>query len=170
MEDYEGDFNYRNKDRRNAAEDIFEEKLKKDKIWFHRLGFNQTENNIPRGTMFRVPDLVRNIPDYIILGKLGFCFAEVKGGTDNFKFKLKNLASYDFWNEFTSMRLLFFLCSPRTRWYCYIWHNDLRSLIAEKNYKIMEYDDNKAKFIQIPIEDFENVESKRQNSRQEDRN
>jgi len=69
---------------KNDGEDLFEKFCAIAGTQFHRIGFDEHENNVPN--YWRLGNILRNLPDYVINTKNKTFVVAVKG-TDNFKQK-----------------------------------------------------------------------------------
>lgn len=69
---------------KNDGEYLFEQFCNLNHCEFHRLGFDEHENNVPY--YWRLSNLLRNLPDYVLNAK-GKTFVVAVKGTDNFKKK-----------------------------------------------------------------------------------
>lgn len=69
---------------KNDGEYLFEQFCNANYCEFHRLGFDEHENSVPN--YWRLSDLLRNLPDYVLHAK-GKTFVVAVKGTDNFKKK-----------------------------------------------------------------------------------
>jgi hypothetical protein len=69
---------------KNDGEYLFEQFCNLNYCEFHRLGFDEHENNVPN--YWKLSGLLRNLPDYVLQAK-GKTFVVAVKGTDNFKQK-----------------------------------------------------------------------------------
>ena len=69
---------------KNDGEYLFEQFCSLNHCEFHRLGFDEHENNV--SNYWRLSALLRNLPDYVLNAK-GKTFVVAVKGTDNFKQK-----------------------------------------------------------------------------------
>jgi hypothetical protein len=69
---------------KNDGEYLFEKFCSLNHCEFHRLGFDEHENNV--SNYWRLSALLRNLPDYVLNAK-GKTFVVAVKGTDNFKQK-----------------------------------------------------------------------------------
>jgi len=69
---------------KNDGEYLFEQFCNLNHCEFQRIGFDEHENNVPN--YWRLSNLLRNLPDYVLNAK-GKTFVVAVKGTDNFKKK-----------------------------------------------------------------------------------
>jgi len=69
---------------KNDGEYLFEKYCKENDCVFHKIGFDENEKNVPN--FWKLNNLLRNLPDYVITSKEKTFVVAVKG-TDKFKQK-----------------------------------------------------------------------------------
>lgn len=67
---------------KNLGEELFEQYCIEKQVYFKRLGFDEKNDSIPH--FYRINPLLRNLPDYLVIGNKGSKLVNVKG-TANFK-------------------------------------------------------------------------------------
>ena len=117
-----------------------------------RSGLDALNEDIPSRNWVKIPKYIRNLPDYIIVGDKGNFFLECKGGHKHIHFKISELKSYGFWNDFIPV-VMFGWSSAYDTIYR-VEYVKLMDLISEQNYEIGEYRDNKEKYHIIPVGDL----------------
>tara|TARA_R100000963_G_C4618651_1_gene86833 strand:- start:95 stop:574 length:480 start_codon:yes stop_codon:yes gene_type:complete len=105
IKDSELDYKARNIDRINVAEEEAEKFFKASNISYKHLGFDEKNENISPERFYRVPKVVRCLPDYIAIGN-DAKFVEVKGFVDDLTIKDENYEEYQKWDRI--MPLLIF--------------------------------------------------------------
>jgi hypothetical protein len=68
-----------------TGEDLFEQYCLSRNCKFNRVGFDQKNDNVD--CFWRLSDVLRNLPDYVITNAKGKTYAVAVKGTDNFKQK-----------------------------------------------------------------------------------
>lgn len=66
----------------NLGEELFEQYCIEKQVFFRRLGFDEKKDPIPN--FYSINSFIRNIPDYLVVGKKGSRLVNIKG-TANFK-------------------------------------------------------------------------------------
>jgi hypothetical protein len=69
---------------KNDGEYLFEQFCNLNYCEFHRIGFDEHQNTVPN--YWKLSNLIRNLPDYVLQAK-GKTFVVAVKGTDNFKQK-----------------------------------------------------------------------------------
>lgn len=105
IRDSELDYKARNIDRINVAEEEAEKFFRASKIEYKRLGFDEKNEQISPDRFYRVPKVIRCMPDYIAIGK-DAKFVEAKGFIDDLKIKDEDYEEYQKWDRI--MPLLIF--------------------------------------------------------------
>ena len=105
IKDSELDYKARNTDRINVAEEEAEKFFKASNISHKHLGFDEKNENISPERFYRVPQVIRCLPDYIAIGN-DAKFVEAKGFVDDLKIKEDDYQEYQKWDRI--MPLLIF--------------------------------------------------------------
>tara|TARA_R110002012_G_scaffold263932_1_gene447174 strand:- start:2116 stop:2559 length:444 start_codon:yes stop_codon:yes gene_type:complete len=106
MVDYKADYKDRTAKGANVAETKCVEFLDShENFHWYKFGFDETDRNIPSEFFFKIPETLRNAPDYVCIKNKAF-FLECKGYKDYLKIKEDDLKGYMFWNRM--MDLFFF--------------------------------------------------------------
>lgn len=79
--------------------------FKKRGIPLIRFGFDEKEKRIDTESWFKIPEIIRSSPDYILIHKRAY-FLEVKGFQEDLKIKIIDLIMMDQWNRL--MPIIFF--------------------------------------------------------------
>lgn len=151
MANHKESYQVRNSGKKNEAELYAMQYYKNMKINIIRAGFDVEHGTVPPKLWIKIPKLIRNLPDFIIMNDKGSLFVECKGGTSDVKFKISELKSYGFWNDF--MSVVMFVWSSTYSTIYRIKYVKLMDLINEQDYEIGEYD-NQEKYHIIPIADL----------------
>ena len=91
-------YHERNDKNANAAEVKAEEFFKMSNIHYQRIGFDEKNKAFPKDLFAKIPPKLRSMPDYIATGKEAQ-FIEVKGFNEEFKLKMHDLETYEWWVE-----------------------------------------------------------------------
>ena len=149
--DHKQPFNKRASD--NTSEEKFEEFCKDKNIIHFRYGTDQRNSGISGKDFIKIPKIIRNTPDYIVIKKTA-SFIEVKGCKDFARMKLKDLESYDFWNKL--MKLYYCIYSVTFNEMRFISHVALKNLVKGCNIKqfhdFTPYD--KKEYYEIPFKEL----------------
>ena len=149
--DHKQPFNKRASD--NTSEEKFEEFCKDKNIIHFRYGTDQRNSGISGKDFIKIPKIIRNTPDYIVIKKTA-SFIEVKGCKDLLGMKILDLEYYDFWNEL--MKLYYYIYSTTFNDTRLISHPNLKKLV--KGCKIKQYPDfteyDQKKYYEIPFKEL----------------
>ena len=132
---------------RNIAEDKCEEYLNTvDGLHWSRFGFDETNNNIPIKFFIKIPEIVRNVPDYICVKEKAF-FIETKGFVETLKIKESDLKSYTYWNDILNLYFFAYDCERE------VFHKlSYREILAElPTSEIARYPDNNKLYYKINL-------------------
>tara|TARA_R110000824_G_scaffold62670_1_gene165745 strand:+ start:248 stop:748 length:501 start_codon:yes stop_codon:yes gene_type:complete len=151
MANHQEPYQERNSGKKNDAELYAMQYYKNRKINIIRAGFDIEHGTVPPKLWNNIPKYIRNLPDFIIMSDKGNFFLECKGGTSNVKFKISELKSYGFWNDF--IPVVMFVWSSTYGTIYRVKYINLMDLIEEQNYEIGEYD-NQEKYHIIPMADL----------------
>ena len=137
----------------NIAEDKAESFYESKGIPFIRTGFNQYDEKtiIEADLFFKIPEKIRNFPDYIIIKKRAYLL-EVKGCRENVNIKLCDLNSYDFWDKICPM--VFFIYSIPFRMCYRAEYSRLKELLTPTFSIIKVYPDNKKEYYSLPVKEL----------------
>ena len=102
-------FEERNSNRTNKAETKAEEFFKNKGIPLIRFGFDEKEKHIDTKHWFKIPEIVRSSPDYILISKSSY-FLEVKGFQKDLKVKITDLVMMDQWNRLMPIVIFAYDC------------------------------------------------------------
>tara|TARA_B100000902_G_scaffold388593_1_gene434477 strand:- start:1042 stop:1479 length:438 start_codon:yes stop_codon:yes gene_type:complete len=131
---------------RNIAEEKCEEYLTEKNLHWSRFGFDETNKNIPFKHFIKVPELIRNAPDYICISNKAF-FIETKGFNETLKIKENDLKSYSYWNNI--MDLYFFAYDCEREIFHKITYKYILSVLPVS--EIARYPDNKKLYYKINL-------------------
>ena len=95
MVDYKQPANIRMRKSSDVAEKKCMQFLDMNNVKYHKLGFDCWD--VPVEDFIKMPKKIRNIPDFICMGKFPF-FCEAKAFKGVFKLKEDDLHSYKYWN------------------------------------------------------------------------
>tara|TARA_R100001594_G_scaffold78597_2_gene113204 strand:+ start:1564 stop:2028 length:465 start_codon:yes stop_codon:yes gene_type:complete len=98
LKDYQKTYQERNTDRINLAEVKAEEYFKKKGVTLVRFGFDEKDPPMQTNEWFKLPEIVRSSPDFIIINKKS-AFMEVKGFYQELKIKVHDLIMMNYWNQ-----------------------------------------------------------------------
>ena len=152
MANHKESYKDRNSGKKNHSELYALQYYKNRGIKIVRSGLDALYDDVPVENWIKIPKLIRNLPDFIIVSDKGNFFLECKGGTENIKFKISELKSYSYWNDFISV--VMFVWSSTYKAIYRIKYFDLMELIKEQNYEIGEYPNNQEKYYIIPMADL----------------
>ena len=140
----------------NLAEDKFEEYAIGNNLTYFRYGTDQLNSGIEGRDFIKIPKLIRNSPDYILIGHKA-SFIEVKGCKDSVGIKLKDLESYNFWNKI--MDVYYFIYSTSYNHIVIVKHDKLKSILEfceiKQYHDHTKYDDKK--YYQIHFTELEEI-------------
>lgn len=153
VSDADGDFELRNNDRVDIAQIKAEEYLKENNIVYKNIGFDSKNDRIPSKLWFKIPTFLRCMPDILVYARDKVSFLEVKGCTDNVKFKFEDLIEYNLWNGILPVNFFVYSKQQDKRWALnlkYIWdrldlgeinkYNDNNKLYVSLNTDILTQD------------------------------
>ena len=126
----------------NIAEDKALKFYKSQNIKIARCGFDyqNKEQRIEKEDFFKIPELIRCLPDYIIMVDRAYLL-EVKGCNDLLKVKIKDMHGYDFWEKIVP--LVFFIYSSSLK-HCYrVRYDRLKEVLFSIGKKGIYPNDNK---------------------------
>lgn len=147
MVDYKADYKDRTSKGANVAETKCVEFLNEQKNFhWYKFGFDETERNIPKDFFLKIPETLRNAPDYVCIKHYAF-FLECKGYKDFLKIKEDDLKGYMFWNRL--MDLYFFAYDCINQKHHVISFNKLSDKIP--NSEIDTYPDNHKVYYKVKI-------------------
>lgn len=98
-------YQQRNIGKTNLAEERAEEYLGMRGIEYIRFGFDEKNERIKRNVFFKIPEMLRGAPDFIVIDDESY-FLETKGFRGTLKVKVNDLMNYDAWDRV--MKLEFF--------------------------------------------------------------
>lgn len=145
ISDANGDFELRNTNRIDIAQLKAEEYFTAKKVPFKNIGFDSKDNRIPTEIWFKIPSFLRCMPDLLIYSNDNVSFCEVKGCTDNVKFKFDDLIEYNLWNGILPVNFFVYSKQQDKKWALnlkYIWD---RLHLGE----IDKYNDNNKTYIAL---------------------
>lgn len=145
VSDADGDFELRNTNRIDIAQIKAEEYLNSNNVLFKNIGFDSKDDRIPSKIWFKVPSFLRCMPDLLVYAKDNVSFLEVKGCTDNVKFKFDDLIEYNLWNGIMPVRFFVYSKQDDKKWILnlrYIWDR-------LDNGEINRYQDNQKLYVSI---------------------
>ena len=148
------DFKLRNRNR--IAEPKAEEYLDKKMTPFIRTGLDALDCN---GPIWKIPPLIRSIPDYIIFNQYEQpLFFEAKGFVGKVKLKIRDLKNYREWNN--HLEIILFFYNIKDDAYCEVMFNEIVKIIKKRKPEIKSYPESKDNtYYEIPISwlpDFSN--------------
>ena len=144
--DYTNDYKSRNSGG-DIADDKCVEYLRKRNVFYIRNGFDQQNEKIPSNKFFKIPNVIRSQPDFIIITSDAY-FLEVKGCKEILRLKLDDLKSYDFWDN--QMSLYVFVYSTLERSHKIISYAKLSEIAYTCSMDY--YEDNNKAYYKIPWE------------------
>ena len=155
MSDYKLTFKERNKNGRiNLAEEKAIEYYNKMGASIIRMGNDEKGNKIPYKKIIILPDVLRNMPEFIVI-KNNAWFVEVKGGRDFIRVKLCDIDNYKWWNNlFPSVSLIIFMFSTKLNASKQVLFKNLIRIIESNNIEVDTYEDNNKKYYKIPVENI----------------
>ena len=118
--------------------------LEKHKIEYMRYGFDQHNDRIKSEQWFKLPEIIRNKPDFIVFQSKA-SFLEVKGCKDILRLKIADIKSYDFYMQI--MPLTFFLYSTTKNQHKLVPYKHLKVLTTIA--PIGRYKDNGKEYFKI---------------------
>ena len=152
MANHKESYQDRNSGKKNHSELYALQYYKNRGIKIVRLGFDNLYDEIPFKNWIKIPKLIRNLPDFIIMSDKYNFFLECKGGKSHVHLKISELKSYGFWNDF--IPVVVFVWSSAYNTIYRVKYSDLMDLIDEQNYETGEYPDNNEKYHMIPMADL----------------
>ena len=165
MPTHKEDFNTRNKDGENLSEKVAKEyfcsgKYKfKEKFYIIQTGTNAmngdiTGTKIPGKVWKKVPRIIRNYPDFLIVSDNNQYYIECKGCKNaEVHFKILDLESYGYWNS-KHIKVIMFVYDTTTNHFFMISYACLNKMIQEGNYKKDIYQDSKEEYYKVPVKDI----------------
>ena len=151
-QDYQKTFAERNNGRVNIAEIKAREYYKGKGLYVARFGFDEKNENIPANYFKMIPQNIRNMPEYVIIGK-GCWLLEVKGCRDILRIKLDDMKGYEFWNKICKVVIFAYSCQFEC---CYIaTYEKLKQLLKnDSSIKKDKYPDNNKEYYAIPVKEL----------------
>ena len=120
----------------------------KDDLYCCRFGFDEGENRIPIVHFNKIPKVLRNTPDLIVI-KEKTRFVEVKGCKNVLRVKVGDMNSYDFWNGLAD--LYFFVLDVSTMKHKIFPYKNIKEL-ADRGYLDVDvYPDNLKEYYKLPF-------------------
>jgi hypothetical protein len=152
-QDYQKTYEERNNGRVNIAEIKAQEFYKKKGLYVTRFGFDEKNENIPTNVFKMIPPKIRNMPEYLVIGKKGCWLLEAKGCRDILRVKLEDMIGYEFWNNIC--RMVIFAYSCQFDCYYIFTYKDLKYLLKNDNsIKKDNYPDNNKEYYAIPVKEL----------------
>tara|TARA_R110002020_G_scaffold133393_2_gene297706 strand:+ start:1408 stop:1893 length:486 start_codon:yes stop_codon:yes gene_type:complete len=121
-----------------------------DGVYYQKFGFDETNQKIPSQFFFKIPKLIRNCPDFIVIGKK-VSFVECKGCKGNLKVKLDDLDSYKFWNMMCPLFFFILLRTDDEMKKKILSYDKLMLIIENNNLEKEVYPDNGKEYYKIPF-------------------
>ena len=110
MANYNDDYKERTAKGANVAETACVEFLNEQKNFhWYKMGFDEADRNIPFEYFVKIPEILRNIPDYVCIKRKAF-FLECKGYRDYLKIKEADLKGSSSWNHMMDLYILAYDC------------------------------------------------------------
>ena len=110
MADYNDEYTQRTSEGANLAETKCVEFLKaQSNLFWYKFGFDEQTRNIPVNYFSKIPETLRNMPDYVCIKHKSF-FLECKGYKHFLKIKNDDLSSYRFWANVMDLYFFAFDC------------------------------------------------------------
>ena len=139
------------------------EYLTKRKIRYVRFGLDALDSNAP---IWKIPVLIRSVPDYIVFSKYDKpYFFEAKGFKNTIKLKIRDLDNYKVWN--VHLAIMLFLYDVSKDSYVGVMLNKIVKLIQERKPTIKAYPEHKENtYYEIPVSwlpDFKKMEDINEN-------
>ena len=145
--DYNDDYNKRVEKGSNIAESNCMDFLNsQENLHWYKFGFDETDRNIPFKYLIKIPEQLRNAPDYVCIRKKAF-FLECKGYKGYLKIKEDDLNGYEFWNNL--MDIYFFAYNCNNMQYKILSYENLNSRIPFSD--TGNYPDNNKKYYKIEL-------------------
>ena len=152
MANHKESYKDRNSGKKNHSELYALQYYKNRGIKIVRSGLDALYDDVPVENWIKIPKLIRNLPDFIIVGDKGNLFLECKGGKSHVHIKISELKSYSYWNDF--IPVVMFVWSSTYSTIYRLKYASLMDLIKEQNYETGEYPDNGEKYHMIPMADL----------------
>lgn len=92
----------------NLGEELFEQYCIEKQVFFRRLGFDEKKDSIPH--FYSVSPLVRNIPDYLVVGNKGSKLVSVKGTANIKQSEVKMIPQFIEWYHTKDCPLWYAFC------------------------------------------------------------
>ena len=115
-----------------------------------KYGFDLLDSGIKPYDFAKMPNFIKNTPDYAMIYKGHTFLIEAKGCRDVFKIKLEDLESYSKWNDIT--KLVYFIYSTKLHSHVQISHTALIKLISSLNLDTSRYPDNNKEYYPIHVD------------------
>ena len=150
MVDYNAKYEQRTSKGANVSEKMcikLLNEMKKVNFEWTRFGFDETNENIPSKSFVKIPQKLRNAPDFIVIGKKAI-FLEAKGFRGCLKIKECDLEGYKYWNEL--LELMFFIYDAPNKKYKLISYEELLKLT--KNAETGRYEDSNKTYYKIYLQ------------------
>ena len=152
LQDYQKTYKERNTNRTNPAEIKAMEYYKKKGLYVTRFGFDEKNENIPVDCFRLIPEEIRNMPEYIIIGKECWLL-EVKGCRDILRIKLDDLEGYKFWDKICKVAIFVYSFQYKC---CYIvTYKRLKELLeSDKMATKDRYHDNNKEYYMVLVKEL----------------
>ena len=92
----------------NLGEELFEQYCKEKQVFFKRLGFDEKNQQIPR--FWEINPLIRNLPDYLVIGKNGTKLIMVKGTANIKQSEVRMIPQFIEWYHTKECPLYYAFC------------------------------------------------------------
>ena len=151
-QDYQKTYQERNTDRVNIAEIKAREYYQGKGLHVVRFGFDEKNENVPSNYFKMIPPNIRNMPEYIIIGK-GCWLLEAKGCRDILRIKLDDMKGYEFWNKIC--KLVIFAYSYQLDCCYIVTYDKLKHLLEnDSSIKKDKYPDNNKEYYVVPVKEL----------------
>ena len=151
-QDYQKTYQERNNGRINIAEIKAREYYQKKGLYVTRFGFDEKDENIPKDYFKMIPANIRNMPEYIIIGK-GCWLLEAKGCRNILRVKLDDMRGYEFWNRICRMVIFAYSCQFNC-YYVFTYKNLKHLLENDNSIKRDRYPDYNKEYFAVPVKEL----------------
>ena len=152
ISDKDKDFKQRNIGRIDLAQKHTEKYFKNKNLFYKRLGFDEKEDRISSKAFGKFPIMLRNMPDGCVIGSdKEFYFIESKGFKENLGLKIRDIISYEFYEEHMA-KICMFIHSSIEKKMKKIWFKDI--LKISKTCELKRYFDG-PEYKEIPWDKIE---------------
>jgi hypothetical protein len=139
-------FTQREKELGDTSEGVFEAWANKNGLPFVRVGFNRP----PFKKFYKVNELLRLMPDYVVEGPKETVFVEVKGcGREGLKIKEQSITALDHWDEYNPVFI--FAYNSSFKQYSFFPFDTLIKLCEDR--EVLKFPDGK-EYVIIPNNDL----------------